>query len=567
MPASAHGPPATSSPRGRVLEIAAVLGFLLPACHPLLIPFVGVPSHLLWWSHVLSAAVVAYRYGGYGSIVIVSLSAVAVVLGERLFGHGYGSPASWETVAALATALTFTNMLVVGFAIYARRSVARLHEYAYQDRLTGLPNRRYLDAVLRDPATRGSANRALLFVDLDDFKTINDTLGHTAGDTILIAFVERLLNCLRPEDVVARWAGDEFVILIHKLRSPDIATQLARRIHDSLSRPIMVQNVNISIQASIGIAIGNGDDRPETLLREADTAVYEAKARGHGNYQIFDRRMHKAAANRFTILNGLKRAIEHGEIINHYQPIHDARDKRIVGVEALVRWQDPESGLVPPGSFIALAESSGLIVDVGRSVLELALTDLASWRRQGLLCPDFFLSLNASPVELRHVEFESRFVSTCQRHGIEPSSIMLEITESALMDEEQCALSVLQRLRGMSMRLAIDDFGSGYSSLAYLHRLPADVLKIDRELVGQLASGEAPIVKPIVEIAAALDLAVVAEGVENDHQLRQLQQLGVTRVQGFGLSRPATGLAVAALLRGQLSEQGCPQPSPVLRPV
>jgi len=567
MPSTSHGSPENRSSQGHVLELTALLLFFVPACHPLLIPLVGVPSHLLWWSHVFSAAVVAYRYGRYGSVAVVSLSAIAVVAGERLFGHGYGSPAGWETVAALATALTVTNVLVVGFAIYARRAAARLHEYAYRDRLTGLPNRRYLEAILHDPASRGKGSRALLFVDLDDFKTINDTLGHTVGDIILVAFVKRLMSCLRPVDIVARWAGDEFVILLHDLPAPETATKLAQRIHDSLNRPIAVQDVSISIQASIGIAIGESHEPPETLLREADTAVYEAKARGHGNYQLFDRQMHKAATNRFTILNGLKRAIEHGEIINHYQPIHDTRDNQILGVEALARWQDPDKGLVSPDNFIPLAESSGLIVDVGRRGIEVALADVASWQRQGLLCADFFLNINVSPVELRDPEFESGIRDACQRHGIEPSGIVLEITESALMDKELCSLNALEKLRSLNMRLAIDDFGSGYSSLAYLHRLPADILKIDREIVSQLTSGEAQIVKPIVEIAAALNLEVIAEGVENEYQVRHLDHLGVTRLQGFGLSRPAPAGAVTDMLRRQFTRRGCPKPSPALRPI
>lgn len=546
------GPPQTRSIRGHALEIAALVLFLLPACHPLLIPFVGVPSHLLWWSHVFSAAVVAYRYGLYGALAAVSFSAIAVVLGERLFGHGYGNPASWETVAALATALTFTNMLVIGFAIYARRSESRLYDYAYCDRLTGLPNRRYLEAVMHQPSKRDNGLRAVLFIDIDDFKTINDTLGHTAGDAILVAFVIRLTNCLRSVDIVARWAGDEFVVLIHELQSPDTATQLAQRIHDGLSRPVTVQCINVSIQASIGIAVGSPNDEAETLLREADTAVYEAKARGHGSYQLFDRQMHKAATNRFTILNGLKQAIERSETFNHYQPIYDARGKRLLGIEALVRWQHPETGLVPPDHFIQLAESSGLIVDLGHSVRELALEDLAIWRRQGLLCAEFFLSVNVSPIELRHPDFEVRVLDACQRHGIPPTSILLEITESALMDEEQCSLNILKKLRGLGMRLAIDDFGSGYSSLAYLHRLPADVLKIDRELVSQLTGSEVPIIKPIMEIATALKLEVVAEGVENDDQARQLEALGVNRLQGFGLSRPVPASTIADMLRRQL---------------
>ncbi|MBA1148196.1 EAL domain-containing protein [Ectothiorhodospiraceae bacterium WFHF3C12] len=521
---------------GWTADAASVTLFFVPVLHPLLIPLVGVPSHLLWWVHVFPVAVSAYRYGRAGAVLAVLLSAMAVMVGERLFGAGYGIPANWETAIALTTALTATNLLVAGFALSTGWAARRLHDLAYRDELTSLHNRRHLEEVLADSGS--SAGFAILFLDLDDLKTVNDSLGHAAGDAVLVAFSDRLRGCVQPEDTVARWAGDEFVVLIGGVSDASGATAVAERIQDALARPVMVSGVEVTISANIGIALGEAGGDFERLLREADTALYRAKEGGTGAYRLFDHQMHAEARRRLTIVNGLRRAIENGELVNYYQPIFDAQNGGIRGAEALVRWRHPEQGMIPPGDFIPLAEASGLIVDIGRAVLAQALRDLQHWQAEDLLPEGFYLTINVSAVELQQKSFVEHFTDACRQVGVDTGRLVIEITETAVMATERPAVMPLHRLKENGLRLAIDDFGSGYSSLRYLHRMPVDILKIDRELVQQIDEDQTSIVQPIVDFASALGLDVIAEGIETETQIARLRALGVTGLQGFALGRP-----------------------------
>lgn len=523
----------------RLMILTALALTAAPALHPLLMPWTGVTSHLLWWTHVAPVALLAYYFGISGSAVAIAASTVILVIGERLFGAGYGQPANWETAGSLASALALTNLLVAMLAISAGRAARALSRAAYTSHLTGLPNRQFMESVIAGQQYQSAQQQALVFIDLDDFDTINYSLGHNAGDQVLIALATRFRGCLADGQVLAHWAGDKFAVY-SPIGSQALLDDLVQRLQTSLSAPLEIGNLCLrSLTAGVGIATQQSGGVANDLARNADTALSRAKQMGSSGRCVFKPAMQDQASQRLSILNDLSHAISHGELLNHYQPIHDTRSGAIAGLETLVRWRHPVKGMISPAEFIPMAERAGLIAQLGEIVMEQALLDFRIWLDDDHGASQQFLNVNISPLQLLEPGFTAQLSAAVKRHDIAPDLVVLEITETAMMQSETVSLKILEDLRRCGFRIAIDDFGSGYSSLSYLHKLPVQVLKIDRALIEQMTSTQqVPLVKPIVEIARALGLQVIAEGIETAEQAARLAGLDVDFLQGYHLSRP-----------------------------
>jgi diguanylate cyclase (GGDEF)-like protein/PAS domain S-box-containing protein len=427
----------------------------------------------------------------------------------------------------------------------------RIAHMAHHDALTGLPNR----VLLRDriqqaiaQAHRNASQLAVLFIDLDRFKTINDSLGHQLGDRLLQSVASRILVCVREGDTVARVGGDEFVIVIPAIESSADATAVAGKILEVLASAFHLHGNDLHVAASIGISLypSDGSDA-ETLMRNADTAMYHAKDSGRANFQYFTQHMNVAAQQRLSLENSLRRALENREFELHYQPLFDLRDRSITGFEALLRWNPPGAATIPPGEFIAAAEESGLIVPIGEWVLREALRQAKTWQAVGRA---LFVSINVSANQLARPSFVERLRRLMQETGIDPGLVELEVTEGVIVEGAGEARDALDHIAALGVGIAIDDFGTGYSGLAYLKRLPIDTVKIDQSFVRDLTidPDDAAIVTAIVAMARSLGVDVVAEGVETEDQLAALQRLGCQRAQGFLLARPMTAAAVTKLL-------------------
>jgi diguanylate cyclase (GGDEF)-like protein/PAS domain S-box-containing protein len=430
-------------------------------------------------------------------------------------------------------------LLVAATDVTARRKAqARLLQAAFYDPLTGLPNRALfkdrLEIAFARAKGREAARFAVFFLDLDRFKLVNDSLGHRAGDELLVQIARRLESCRRAGDTVARLGGDEFTLLVEGVVTDEEAIAVAERVHRSLMPPYMIEGHEVFAGASIGIALGGpATERVEHLLRDADTAMYRAKVRGC-RHAVFDSSMHERAMAALRIENELRRALERGELRVHYQPIVELSSSKILGVEALVRWEHRERGLVPPSEFIPLAEETGLVVPLGHWVLDEACRALSTLPEQ------ITLSVNLSGRQLLQPEFCTELKEMLARCRIDPSRLRLELTESMLIGNGAAAIAALTQLRGTGVRLCIDDFGTGYSSLSYLHELPIDSLKIDRSFVGAMGNDERKIkiVQSILVLGKALGIDVVAEGVETQEQVDVLRRLGCERAQGYFFARP-----------------------------
>ncbi len=413
---------------------------------------------------------------------------------------------------------------------------------AYHDALTGLPNRWLLVDRLTQAiayARREGAHVALLFLDLDRFKLVNETLGHTVGDELLRLVADRLHEGLREGDTLARPGGDEFAVVLAGVEAPEEAARVAEDLVRRLDAPLRVQGRDFHLAATVGVALfpEHGQD-PETLLKNAEAAMYAAKQEGGGAVRWYEPHMDTVVEDRLTLENELRRALRQDELVVYYQPQVSLADGSLVGVEALVRWQHPERGLVPPMRFIPLAEETGLICPLGEQVVAKAAADVARLRAAGTALPR--LAVNVSACQLRQPDVPRRLAELVRAAGADPAMLEIEITESALMQATETASEILRGLRGMGMRIAIDDFGTGYSSLTYLKRFPVDALKIDQAFTRQVTSqsDDAAIVEAILAMARSLRLATVAEGVETEAQREWLAARGCDAMQGFLLSPP-----------------------------
>jgi diguanylate cyclase (GGDEF)-like protein/PAS domain S-box-containing protein len=437
-----------------------------------------------------------------------------------------------------------------------KRSEEQLLHDAFHDALTGLANRQlFLDRLgleLEQSKRRPGGHFAVLYFDLDRFKNVNDSLGHAAGDVLLRELARRLHDVLRPGDTIARLGGDEFAVLATGLDSPLDATPIAERIQETLRETVALGSHSIAASASIGIACSSPSyERPDEILRDADIAMYRAKAAGRSCYQVFDETMHRSAVALLRLESDLRRAVEQERFVMHYQPIVSLDSGRILGFEALVRWDHPERGLVPPERFIAVAEETGLIVPLGWWVLREACRQAKEWQRRYPGDPPVYISINVSGKIVLQADMEERVLGILKEMDLSAESLRLEITESVIMEHEAEVLRKLQRLRDLGIKFSIDDFGTGYSSLSYLQQFSYDTLKIDRSFIagmGEREGGGAAIVQTIVALASMLRMNVVAEGVETPVQLERLRQIGCPQGQGFWFSRPVDQAGCEMLL-------------------
>jgi diguanylate cyclase (GGDEF)-like protein/PAS domain S-box-containing protein len=448
----------------------------------------------------------------------------------------------------------------LGRVVERQRAELALAQQALHDPLTGLANRSLLVDRLSRGLSRLQRDRhqlAVLFLDLDDFKMINDSLGHDIGDAVLVAVADRLRAVARDGDTVARFGGDEFVIVCDELSSEDEAVNIAERVARAVAEPLDLEHQGPSVvTASTGIAIADGSwARPEALLRDADLAMYRAKESGPGSCQIFDTDMHERARQRLDLTSALRSAITREELRLVYQPQVAVSGRSIVGVEALVRWQHPERGLLAPSEFIPLAEDSQLIVPMGAWVIHEACRQASAWRREGVGDRNLKMCVNVSARQLAHPDLISQVRSALRETGLEPARLCVEITESVLMGDVD-SLRNLDALKELGLTLAIDDFGTGYSSLAYLHRFPVDVLKVDKSFIDGLGRRDRrarSIVGAVVDIAHSMDQVVVAEGVEEAEQLDELASLGCDVAQGYYFARPVDPETAAEQLQAPAS--------------
>jgi diguanylate cyclase (GGDEF)-like protein/PAS domain S-box-containing protein len=453
--------------------------------------------------------------------------------------------------------LHFNNQIV---DITERKKMERQLLYdALHDSLTGLPNRAlFMDRLtqqLKKSKQQENYQFAVLFLDLDRFKIVNDSVGHLVGDRLLVEFARRLESCIRPTDTVARLGGDEFTILLENIKDVVETTIVAERIYEVLTLPFQINNYELFATASIGIALSiNGYEKPEDILRDADLTMYSAKEQGKARYEVFDRSMHERALNRLQLETDLRWGMERNEFLVYYQPITSLTTGKLAGFESLMRWQHPEKGLISPGDFIPVAEETGLIIPLGSWLLKESCRQLKAWQLQYPLHPNLKISVNLSGKQLTDINLIEQIDRILEETGLEGKYLKLEITESILMDNLDVATKMLLELRKRHIQLSIDDFGTGYSSLSYLHRFPVNTLKIDRSFINEMESKEenSAIVKAIVTLAHMLNMDVVAEGIENSSQLAQLKLLKCELGQGYLFSKPLSKEDVEVLMSQEM---------------
>ncbi len=431
---------------------------------------------------------------------------------------------------------------------------AELTIQTFRDRLTSLPNKalfmeRLTQAILR--SDRRQSSTGLLFLDLDQFKVINDSLSHEAGDQLLVQVSKRIRAALRPEDTVARLGGDEFAVLFEDLALVNDAMRVAERIQQSFKEPFRLQGRDVYTTCSMGLALSDSSATlPSELVRDSEVAMYRAKAKREGSIELFDPSMNAMAMARFQMEGELRRALEQHEFLLHYQPLVSLRTGLIEGWEALVRWQHPERGLVPPLEFIPLAEETGLIVPLGKWVLEEAVRQASLWEERYPSDPPRLISVNISGRQFQQRDLISTVLSALEKGDLEPRCLKLEITESVMMRDPKASLEAMTVFRGHRIHLVIDDFGTGYSSLSYLKRFPVDTLKVDKSFVDGLGKDpeSTEIVKAVISMAQSLGMRVTAEGIETREQMELLRSLGCDQGQGYFLSRPLPAQTAEDLL-------------------
>jgi diguanylate cyclase (GGDEF)-like protein len=489
------------------------------------------------------------RERGLPDAMLTVLRAEDRVVGVLLVGQRAGEVSTFN---ADDRKLFETFASHAGVLLENDRVKEQLRYQAYHDALTGLPNRLLFAEQVRQAITtrpRPAEAPSVLFLDLDDFKTINDSLGHGAGDGLLVAVAERLRSSVRPGDTVARLGGDEFAVLLDQTGIDD-AEKAAERLVEALRAPFVLHGHEMSIHASIGIAEHYGSGTADELLRNADVAMYSAKDNGKRGYAIYEPEMHARVRRRQELIASVERAVERSEITVHYQPIVALGTGETVALEALARWQHPERGLVPPSSFIPIAEETGLMVPIGRTVLRQACEDIALWQKTSPAHGHLAVTVNLSPSELQNPKVADEVAAILAKTRIKPSSLTLEITESGAMRDQRATVETLHVLRRLGVRLALDDFGTGYSSLSHLREFPIDILKIAKPFVDDLGTetSDSSFLEAILGLARALDLTVVVEGIETADQAATLHRLGCGLGQGYHFARPLDRAAAATHL-------------------
>jgi diguanylate cyclase (GGDEF)-like protein/PAS domain S-box-containing protein len=432
----------------------------------------------------------------------------------------------------------------------------QIYHQAFHDTLTGLPNRalfmEILNMAIKRSKRRSDYHYAVLYLDIDRFKLVNDSLGHNVGDKLLVAFANRIQDSLREIDSLARFGGDEFVILLEDIESDEYATNVAERLQQELKRPFMVSGKEVFAPASFGVMANTKDyEQAENIIRDADSAMYHAKEKGKAQFKVFDKKLHEKAMHLLQRETDLRKAIHSNQFENHYQPIIDLKTASLVGFEALIRWNHPQLGLINPGSFISIAEETGLIIPITRLVVESACTDLQKWQEQLKDKILLFMNVNISSKHFLMPSLLDDIQEILNKTGLPPEQLKLEITETALMEDADETVRLVHRLKDYGLKLVIDDFGTGYSSLSYLQRLPIDTLKVDRSFVSRITNepdGNRNIVEAIISLAHRLNMIVVAEGVETPEQYGILLEMNCHLGQGYLFSKPLAQKVVDELV-------------------
>ncbi|MEG3898060.1 EAL domain-containing protein [Microcoleus sp. SVA1_B6] len=439
-----------------------------------------------------------------------------------------------------------------------QQRTAQLQTTIFQDALTQLPSRIFLLQKLAEVLQAGESSFAVVYLDCDQFKLVNGSFGYAVGNQLLLAIAERLQYHLRPGDVLARMGEDEFCFLLYQLDGAIALEPFIEAILRSFDTSFVVADCEIFMTACMGIALGSSAyQQPEEPLQDADTAMYKAKLRGKGCYQLFDRQMSLAILNRLTLENDLQRALKHQEFVTYYQPIVNLKTEKICGFEALVRWQHPDRGMVLPGEFIPCMEETGLIVPVGMVVLKQACQQLRAWHERGWT--ELTMSVNFSVRQFACLTLLADIDRVLAETAVNPAHLKLEITESAIMENAQMAIGLTEQLRSRQVQISIDDFGTGYSSLGYLHHFPVDTLKIDRTFVNQIQTRNRnyQVVDTIIKLSNQLKLAVIAEGIETTQQLQWLKQVGCEFGQGYLFSKPLAAAEIERIYLTRIDENSC----------